>query len=93
MSGRDSDNPGTRSVGGPASLTNAWARALGFKSERKFSKEATRLRKSLTRRRPLAADDWLKVIQATELAFINDSVGVGLEWSIVTGLTDITRPI
>lgn len=31
--------------------------------------------------------DWLRVIQATELVFLSDSVGAGVEWS-VTRFTD-----
>ena len=74
--------------GGPTDLTDSWALALGFNSKQHFGNEVPRLERLLERRQPLQAQDWLRVIHATELVFINDMVGAGVEWSITTGFTD-----
>lgn len=79
---------GLREWGGPATLTEPWARAMGFDGVEHFWRKVDRLEQAIDDHRPLAADDWLRVIQATELAFISDAVGSGIEWSITTGLTD-----
>lgn len=74
--------------GGAATLTDEWALALGFASRRHFEDQVTRLEEALNGREALTAQDWLRVIQATELVFINDVVGAGVEWSLVTRFTD-----
>lgn len=37
---------------------------------------------------PLAPADWARTLLATEIAFVSDLAGSGVEWPTTTGLTD-----
>ncbi|WP_377273649.1 hypothetical protein [Peterkaempfera sp. SMS 1(5)a] len=37
---------------------------------------------------PLKAVDWARALLATEIVFVSDLAGSGVEWSTTTGLTD-----
>jgi hypothetical protein len=75
--------------GGPASPTDALARAMGFVSKEDLWRgEGRRLQEALDYGEPLAGSQWRKALLATEIVFASDVVGSGLDWSTTTGLTD-----
>ena len=73
---------------GPTNPTDALAVALGFKDARDLSEQVGRLRSAIDARQPLAVEDWRRVLLATEIAFIDDVFGSGLDWPITTGFPD-----
>ncbi len=74
---------------GPARCTDALAKAMAFASAKAFLAEIEeRLLPRLERRRGLTRPDWKRILIATEIAFVSDVVGSGLDWSTTVGLTD-----
>ena len=75
--------------GGPASPTDALARAMGFvNKEDLWRGEGRRLQEALDHGEPLALSQWRKALLATEIVFASDVMGSGVDWSTTTGLTD-----
>ncbi|WP_396599078.1 hypothetical protein [Frigoribacterium sp. R86507] len=74
--------------GGPASLKDAMAIAMGFASKADFLAVAKELEARLEQQAPLRRIDWKRVLLATEIVFMSDVVGAGYEWETVTGLDD-----
>ena len=75
--------------GGPASPTDALARAIGFQSSVDLWQGKGRsLRDALRLSEPLTPGDWRRVLLATEIVFASDVVGAGTDWPITTGLSD-----
>lgn len=76
-------------MGGPASPTDALARAIGFQSSVDLGQgEGRRLRDALRLGTPLTPGDWRRILLATEIVFASDVVGAGTNWPITTGLSD-----
>lgn len=73
--------------GGPARPTSAMIDALGF-SRPTFAAEVSRLRDRIVAGEALDGRDWTRALIATEIVFVSDVVGAGVEWEICTGLSD-----
>jgi hypothetical protein len=75
--------------GGPASPTDALARAIGFQGSADLCQgEGRSLRDALRLGTPLTPRDWRRTLLATEIVFASDVVGAGTDWPITTGLSD-----
>ena len=74
--------------GGPAEPTHEFAVALGFHNAESLSRDVWNLWKTLETEGALPAADWRRVLLAAEVVFASDVVGVGLDWSIVSGFPD-----
>jgi hypothetical protein len=74
--------------GGPATLTEGLARALGFRSLSDFDAKRIDLKGRIQRQQPLSALEWTEVLVLSEIAFISDVFGAGVEWSISTPFSD-----
>lgn len=72
----------------PANPTDDLARAFGFRDVADFDEARKRLRLALDERESLSADDWRRVLVATEVVFVSDVFGSGQDWPISTGLSD-----
>ncbi|MFL6061803.1 MAG: hypothetical protein ACJ72E_11270 [Marmoricola sp.] len=75
--------------GGPASPTDALARALGFSGSKTMSGETRDLWSRIERGDQLEAGEWRRVLLAVEIVFASDVVGSGIDWSITTGIPDV----
>jgi hypothetical protein len=73
---------------GPARCTDAVAVAIGFGSAAFVSDHVSRLLSLLDRNAPMPAADWRRLLISAEIMFRSGVLGCGLDWSIVTGLTD-----
>lgn len=74
--------------GGPARPTEQLAIAMGFAGLDAFRVERKLLRTAIDSGEPLSRRDWQRVLLATEVVFASDVYGAGLDWSIVTGISD-----
>lgn len=74
--------------GGPARCTDQLAIGMGFEGLDQFDDAVERLREALKAGEPLSLEDWRRVLLATEVAFVSDVVGSGLDWSTTTGISD-----
>jgi hypothetical protein len=74
--------------GGPAACTDALAVAMGFEGVADLAVQWRRLLDALKARAPLSRWDWTRILFATEIVFVSDVVGSGVEWTITTGLDD-----
>ena len=72
---------------GPARPTSAIIKALGF-SRPTFAAEVSRLRDRIVAGEALDGRDWTRALIATEVVFVSDVVGAGVEWETCTGLSD-----
>lgn len=81
---------GLREWGGPANLTDALATALGFADADDFFARSRRIRACLDQGTTMPMDDWRRTLLATEVAFVSDVVGSGIEWETTTGIQDAT---
>lgn len=79
---------GLREWGGPATLTDAVAVAMGFVDRAEFWSERGRLASALEAGEALAPADWTRVLVATEIVFASDVLGSGVDWSSTTRFTD-----
>lgn len=61
---------------------------MGFRNVADFDDHARRLQAALRANEPLSAQDWRRMLVATEIVFASDMVGAGTDWSITTGLSD-----
>lgn len=62
--------------------------ALGF-SGPTFATEVSLLRDRIVAGEALDGGDWTRALIATEIVFVSDVVGAGVEWEICTGLSDV----
>ena len=62
--------------------------ALGFADVLDFYRVTRRLEEVLRERTDLSSREAVRALVATEIAFVSDFFGAGVEWSIVTGLSD-----
>ena len=74
--------------GGPARCTHELAIAMGFGSVEDLLAESERMCGHLEQGEPLTRSDWWRALLATEIAFVSDVVGSGVEWPTTTGLDD-----
>ena len=73
---------------GPARPTVEFITAMGFDPSAAFGEQIRTLRSALKNGDTLSPANWTRVVLATEVAFISDAVGSGVEWSTTTGWTD-----
>ena len=85
---RDLLREGLVQWGGPASLTEALAIAMGFAGVDDFFVQSNRLRGALENGEGLSNVDWTRALLATEIVFASDTIGAGVEWSTVTRFHD-----
>jgi hypothetical protein len=78
---------GLHEWGGPARGTDALAVAMGF-ADLKDLFERTPALVGGIRAGSMTADDWCRVVLATEVVFASDVVGSGTDWETTTGLSD-----
>jgi hypothetical protein len=62
--------------------------ALGFSSAETLLSETSKLAGSVADQAPLSREDWTRVLLATEVVFVSNIVGSGLDWTITTGFSD-----
>lgn len=74
--------------GGPARCGDALAVGMGFTDARDLVARTHALRDALRHDVPLAPADWARVLLATEIVFVSDLAGTGVEWPTTTGLAD-----
>lgn len=74
--------------GGPARCTDEMAIAMGFRSVQDLFDTTPRLIGAVVSGQPLCAVDWLRVLLATEIVFVSNCIGSGLDWSITSGYSD-----
>jgi hypothetical protein len=73
---------------GPASCTASLARGMGFDDVDDFDQERERMGLALRTGAALSRWDWTRILIASEIAFVSDVVGSGVEWPTTTGQTD-----
>jgi hypothetical protein len=64
------------------------AQAMGFESIDDLFQQGDRIRKALADRQPLSQRDWVRALLATEIVFISDVIGSGVDWEVTCGLSD-----
>lgn len=74
--------------GGPARCTQEMAVAMGFANVRDIFDSTDRLVAAIDQREALSGADWLRVLLLTEIVFVSEAIGSGLDWSITSGLSD-----
>jgi hypothetical protein len=75
--------------GGPAAdCTEKMAVAIGFRDVADLLSEGHRIADDLLAGRSLTTSDWRRALLATEVVFVSDVLGSGIDWSITTGLKD-----
>ncbi|MDM8083312.1 hypothetical protein QUV83_00845 [Cellulomonas cellasea] len=79
---------GLNEWGGPANPSDAIAITMGFTGVADLFAERDRLVAQIRARVPASRADTDRAIAATELAFVSDRVGSGVEWETTTGFSD-----
>lgn len=77
-----------REWGGPARCSDQLAVGMGFSSARDLFGQCRRLSAALTDDVPLSAADWTRALLASEIVFVSDLAGSGVEWQTTTGRSD-----
>ncbi|MEV0910820.1 hypothetical protein [Streptomyces hokutonensis] len=75
---------------GPAHCSDQLAVGMGFSDKRDLLDQCRRLRSALSEDTPLGAADWARTLLATEIVFVSDLAGSGVEWQTTTGRDDET---
>jgi hypothetical protein len=73
--------------GGPGSVSDPVAAFVGYPSAKAMDDDRPRLNRLLAEG-VMEPRDWRRVMLATEIAFVSDMYGAGVEWSIVTPFVD-----
>ena len=73
---------------GPARPSEPLAIAMGFDGLEGLRADVKRLRMALEDDDELSRADWQRVLIATEIVFVSDVVGSGLDWRLTTGVPD-----
>src|SRR5688572_22344130 len=73
---------------GPARASEKVAIVMGFPNVESIAQECRSLKERIVRGESLNSTDWTRVLLATELAFVSDIVGSGVEWATTTGWPD-----
>ncbi|NYV74264.1 hypothetical protein [Streptomyces sp. UH6] len=71
--------------GGPAHCSPQLAVGMGFTGTQDLYDQCRRLRQALGDNTPLTAADWARTLLATEIVFVSDLAGSGVEWPTTTG--------
>jgi hypothetical protein len=79
---------GLNEWGGPAHPNDAVAVAMGFAGVADLDEERKRLGALIRSGDHASRADTDRAIAATELVFVSDRVGSGLDWEITTGFSD-----
>ncbi|MFF1926337.1 hypothetical protein ACFVW8_37955 [Streptomyces sp. NPDC058221] len=74
--------------GGPAHCSDQLAVGMGFADAQDLVDRTGPLRDALGDDVPLPPADWARVLLATEIVFVSDLAGTGVEWPTTTGLAD-----
>ena len=74
--------------GGPAMCTEELAIAMGFRSVGDLYEDGRRIAQAVMADEELSRLDWLRALLATEIVFISNTVGSGLDWRHTTGISD-----
>ncbi|MEW1693873.1 hypothetical protein ACIQOF_39180 [Streptomyces sp. NPDC091265] len=74
--------------GGPARCSDQLAVGIGFTDAQDLVDRTDLLRDALGDDTPLSPADWARVLLATEIVFVSDLAGTGVEWPTTTGLAD-----
>jgi hypothetical protein len=61
---------------------------MGFDSVADLAVQQRRLLRQLNAGVPMSRWDWTRTLLATEIVFVSDVVGSGVEWPTTTGLDD-----
>ncbi|MEV7388610.1 hypothetical protein [Streptomyces sp. NPDC091215] len=69
--------------GGPAHCSDQLAVGMGFADVQDLFDQCQRLRKALGEDAPLGAADWARTLLATEIVFVSDLSGSGVEWRVI----------
>ncbi|MCH8614223.1 hypothetical protein [Arsenicicoccus dermatophilus] len=75
--------------GGPVSPNPALVTLLECADAADFHARTDRLRQAISSGAGLTAEDWYWALDCTEIAFVSDGLGVGVEWQTCTGLDDV----
>ncbi|OKJ02608.1 hypothetical protein AMK18_14565 [Streptomyces sp. CB01249] len=76
--------------GGPARCSDQLAFGMGFADARDLLDQCGLLSRALADDDPVEPVDWARTLLATEIVFVSDLVGSGVEWQTTTGLSDAT---
>jgi hypothetical protein len=74
--------------GGPARMTDEVATVVGFESASAFYSDIQRIRRQIEGGQLLPTDA-RRALVATEIVFVSDVIGAGVEWETVTGMSDV----
>ncbi|MET9890999.1 hypothetical protein ABZZ47_12420 [Streptomyces sp. NPDC006465] len=74
--------------GGPAHCSDQLAFGMGFAGAQDLLDQCQRLRYALGEDAPLGAADWARTLLDTEIVFVSDLAGSGVEWPTTTGRDD-----
>lgn len=74
--------------GGPAQCTDDIARVLGYPDSVAFFADQSRLLTLLNSSDVIGKTDLRCAILATEIVFVSDIIGAGIEWATVSGFSD-----
>ena len=74
--------------GGPARCSDQLAVGMGFADARDLLDQCRGLSDALGDDAPLTPADWARILLASEIVFVSDLAGSGVEWQTTTGLTD-----
>lgn len=74
--------------GGPTRCSDPLAVGMGFADAQDLLDQCRVLNLALGEDAPLRAVDWARMLLATEIVFVSDLAGSGVEWSMTTGFTD-----
>ncbi len=74
--------------GGPAACTDALACAMGFDSVEDLHEQGSRMVGALRSGQSMSRFDWQRILVATEIDFISDAFGAGVDWPTVAGFGD-----
>jgi hypothetical protein len=74
--------------GGPARCSDELAIGMGFDGVGDLVDQARRFRGNLDNDIPVSPADWARILMTTEVVFVSDLVGSGVEWSTTSGFSD-----
>ena len=63
--------------------------AMGFASVQDLFDSTDQLADAIESKAPLTAADWLRVLLATEIVFVSNTIGAGLDWLSTSGYSDV----
>ncbi len=70
-------------------MTDRIASLIGFADAESFRSERDRMSESIRTGSPMSQTDWRRALLGTEIAFVSDVLGVGVDWPTTTGLEDV----